>query len=86
MLTYCKDLPCASIKRMGALTRPTSSKRFGSTASCVEGALQAVCFGFVKQSCMQRRAKLKVSSEPESTGMRCVVPNVGQGAREARKC
>ena len=75
-----------SMRRMGAVTRPTSSSRLGNADPEVEGGLQAVCLGFVRQSRMQRRAKSNVKSEPASVGIRWAVPSVGHGARDATQC
>jgi hypothetical protein len=76
-------LPMVSIKRIGAPTRPTSRSLFGVEDKDFAERLQAKCFELVRQSWMQRRAKSKVSSEPEFRGIACAVPRLGHGAREA---
>ena len=57
------------MSRIGEAARPTSRTRFGADTADLHANRQAVCFGFAMQPCMQRRMKLKESSEPESTGI-----------------
>lgn len=67
--TYCKTFSCVSTIRMGIVDRPTSIRRFGADVDGSQVILHGVCFGFARHPWMQRRMKLKDSSEPALIGI-----------------
>ena len=47
---YSNVFPWVSIRRIGAVTRPTSSSRFGHDEGFFKCERHAICFGLTRQS------------------------------------